>query len=328
MADAAAQPTLAEILRLLGGASVTLFSQDAGLRYRWLVNRPESWGGEDARGKTDLHVLPAGAAATAMAVKREVLSSGRPHWAELAVEGERTRQHFELYVEAERNDSGAVDGVIGVALNVTERRKRIAALEAVVRQSSHRSKNLLAILQSLAVQTARSAPSTEAFIEQYRNRIQSISRSQDIAMGPSAHGVSLSELIGAQVEPYVADAAAGRVSLEGVDCALTANAALHIGLALSELAVRAVNIGALSGPDGRIVIGAEQMRDEQIHPDRDSLRLTWSEAAGHPLPLPEGFSRQLLERLIPSALGGHSALSATDDGLRYVLALGPGEFEL
>jgi two-component sensor histidine kinase len=314
------------ILRLLRGASMTLFNQDADLRYRWLENAPAAWNVDgDVRGKTDADILPAGAAATAAAVKREVLSTGRSHWAEFAVDG-RSRQHFEFYVEVERDHTGAATGIIGVALDVTDRRKRVAALEAIVRQASHRSKNLLAVLQSIAVQTARAAASTEEFVDQYRARIQSISRSQDLAIGPAARGVRLSSLIASQVEPYVVDAA-GRVAFEGFDCELSGNAALHIGLALSELTVAAVNLGALSGPDGRILITAERVTDAEINPARSCLRLVWAESAGRSLAPPQGFGLQLLERLIPAALDGHSALAPTEDGIRYVLTIAPSEFE-
>jgi two-component sensor histidine kinase len=326
MSDESAQLALAEILSLLRGAGATVFSQDTELRYRWLENPPKSWvTPTEIRGKTDLDLLPTGAAATVVAAKRAVLSTGRPQWAEFVVEKDRARQDFELYIEVEKDSAGAALGLVGLAFDVTDRRKRVEALEAIVRQYSHRSKNLLAVLQSLAVQTARAASSTEDFIDQFRGRIQSISRSQDIALGPSAHGAGLSELIAAQVEPYVADAAS-RIALKGTDCGLTGNAALHIGLALSELTIRAANDGALAGPDGTIAITAERVTDSEIDPDATCLRLTWREHAGRPLPLAEGFTRQLLERLIPSALGGHSALTSSDDGLSYVLTVGPGEF--
>jgi two-component sensor histidine kinase len=326
MSKAPAQLALAEILSLLRGAGATIFSQDTELRYRWLENPPKSWATPaDVRGKTDLDLLPTGAAATVMATKRAVLSTGRPHWAEFVVEKDHTRQDFELYIEAEKDGAGAPVGLVGLAFDVTERRKRLEALEAIVRQYSHRSKNLLAILQSLAVQTARAASSTEDFIGQFRGRIQSISRSQDIALGPSVHGAGLSELIAAQVEPYVADAAS-RIAFQGADCELTGNAALHIGLALSELTIQAANEGVLAHPDGTITITAERVTDSEIDPEARCLRLTWREQADRRLPLAEGFTRQLLERLIPSALGGHSALASCDDGLRYVLTVGPGEF--
>ena len=142
--------------------------------------------------------------------------------------------------------AGAITGVVGLLLDVTERRKRLAALEAIVRQSSHRSKNLLAVLQSLAVQTARAAASTEEFIEQFRGRIQSISRSQDLALGPSSQEVSLRSLIAAQVEPYVADPER-QVRFEGSDCALTANARAARRLGAFGACDAAADGGARSG---------------------------------------------------------------------------------
>ncbi len=323
----AAPGGLADILRLLGGASIAVFSQDADLKYRWLRNPHKTWlATGDACGKTDGDLLPVAAAATAAAVKRQVLSTGRPHWAELVVEGSRARQYIELYVEAERNSDGRITGVIGLALDATERRTRVAALESMVRQATHRSKNLLAILQSLAVQTARTTSSTDEFIEQYRSRIQSISRSQDIAMGPSSHGARLPDLVAAQVEPYVAQPAT-RITFEGSDYELTANAALHIGLALSELTVAAASSGALTSPEGHIRISAERVTDSEIDGAEPCLRLTWIERAERPIPPPGGFARQLLERLIPSALGGRSALTTEGDGLRYELTIGPSEFQ-
>lgn len=318
---------LDEILRLLRGASIAYFSQDPSLRYRRLDNPPRTWlaaGGVE--GKTDGELLPASAASAAIAAKTEVLSTGEPRWAEFAVERGWTRQYFELYAEAERDENGEVVGVAGLLLDVTQRRNRLAALEAIVRQSAHRSKNLLAVLQSLAVQTARAAASTAEFIEQYRGRIQSVSRSQDLVLGRNSQDVRLSSLIGAQVEPYVAEAER-RIRFNGVDVDVSPNAALHLGLALSELAVAAASGGALSEEGGWVSITAERVDDSSIDGERPSLRLTWSEHGAHRLHPLQGFAQQLLERLIPSALGGHGTFPEDSDGPRYQVTLASSEFK-
>jgi two-component sensor histidine kinase len=144
-------------------------------------------------------------------------------------------------------------------------------------------------------------------------------------MGAASKGARLSELVAAQVEPHVADAQS-RIALEGDECELTANAALHIGLALSELTIAAAGAGVLARSEGHVNITAERAVDPAIDPSRPSLRLTWVECGNRPSPLPEGFSRQLLERLVPSALSGHASLESTDEGLRFVLTVGPDEF--
>ncbi len=325
MLGGAAPVHLEGILRLLRGASVAVFSQDANLKYRWLQPPPKSWlVADEIGGKTDGDIFPAGAAAAVVAAKREVLTTGQPCWTEFSVDRDRRRQSFELYAEAERDEVGAIVGVVGLLVDVTERRKRLAALEAIVRQSSHRSKNLLAILQSLAVQTARAAHSTEDFIEQYRGRIQSVSRSQDLALRVGSQEVRLSHLIAIQVEPYVADKA-DKVRFEGDDCDLTTNAALHVGLALFELTVSAADRGLLLDGDAKISITVERVRDAALDAADASLRVRWVESGAGPASL-QGFTQQLLERLIPSALGGRGTLSSTDEGISYELTIAPGEF--
>ena len=56
-------PNLVAILRLLAQAKVTVFAQDAELRYRWIENPPETWHAADVAGKSEVDILPAKAAA-------------------------------------------------------------------------------------------------------------------------------------------------------------------------------------------------------------------------------------------------------------------------
>ena len=50
---------------------------------------------------------------------------------------------------------GAVQGVITTAVEMTEQKRREQTLRTLLREVSHRSKNLLAIIQSIATQTGR-----------------------------------------------------------------------------------------------------------------------------------------------------------------------------
>jgi len=199
-----AQVHLLQILRLLGHAAVTVFSQDIDLRYRWIEGPPRSWKASDILGKSDAEVLPPTAAAVAVSAKREALSSGRPQWADLVVENNGASDYFDLFVEPDFDAAGVIIGVVGLALNVSDRRKQAETLEAVARDLSHRSKNLLAVIQSLATQTARAASSPEAFIDEFRGRIQSISRSQDLSIGAKNRGARLAELVETQLIRHLA----------------------------------------------------------------------------------------------------------------------------
>jgi two-component sensor histidine kinase len=322
--DPASRPDLDRILRVLGHASTTVFSQDTGLRYRWIESPPKSWKAANIAGRSDADVLSPAAAAIATAAKHEVLSSGHSQWVDLAVETDQGTEYFDLFVEPERDKAGTIVGIIGLAINGTNRRKQAETLEAVARDLSHRSKNLLAVIQSLATQTARAAPSPEVFIEEFRGRIQSISRSQDLSIGAKHRGAHLAELVETQVVPYVIDPSR-RIDFKGVDCQLTPNAALHVGLALYELCIDAVRSGALSVPTGKVLVTAELVAASPPATDKP-LRMTWRESDGPNGADADGFGKILLERIVPQSVGGRAALTQTDRGRSYELTISPSEF--
>jgi len=319
-------PNLAAILRLLAHAKVTVFAQDAQLRYRWIENPPQTWGAADVAGKSEVEVLPAKAAVIATAIKREVLDSGRAQWSELAVENHRGTQYFDLYVEPAHgpDETGQQAGVMGLAIDITDRRAHAATMESVAREQAHRTKNLLAVIQSLGTQTARSSASIEDFIESFRGRIQSISRSQDLSIGGKREGARLSELIASQVHPYMSDI--GRqFSFAGEDCYLTATGALHVGLAFYELCIVATQSGSLSAADGRVAVTATVCEPSQDRPR--CLEVAWSEVDGPTAPAVDGFSKAMLERIVPAAVGGQASMTETAAGRRYTLTIAAAEFE-
>jgi two-component sensor histidine kinase len=316
---------LSGVFRTLAQARVAVFAQDADLRYRWIENPPPTWGGSDIAGKSEVDVLPARAAAYAATLKRDVLQSGRAQWAELILDSDAGSTYFDIFLEPDRDSTGKVVGLVGLAIDTTDRRKQEVTIDAIARDLSHRTKNLLAVIQSLGTQTARASASTEEFIEQFRGRIQSISRSQDLSIGVKRHGASLSELIETQVYPYVDDVSR-RIEYAGADRFLTPNGALHIGLALYELCVSSAQSGALSAPEGKIRIAAKVDDGSATDPSRH-LEITWQESGGPPAAQLEGFSKIFLERIVPASVGGAATLSENATGRRYTLSIADAEFE-
>ena len=113
------------------------------------------------------------------------------------------------------------------------------------------------------------------------------------------------------------------VRLQGVNPYLNPNAALHIGLALHELAVNSVSFGALSKPDGFVTISAEMG-------DGPALNLTWREAI-RPRGAANGekrFGSVALERVVPASLNGSATLTIGEAELEYRLTVPSGSFEL
>jgi len=79
-------------------------------------------------------------------------------------------------------------GLITTGVNVTELRMREQVLKILLREVIHCSKNLLAIMQSIAVQTARFSDSVISFLKKFQGRIQSLSHSQDLVTDSNWRG--------------------------------------------------------------------------------------------------------------------------------------------
>ena len=109
-------------------------------------------------------------------------------------------------------------------------------LKSLLRELSHRSKNLLAIIQGIATQTARYTLSLDSFLVKFRGRLQSLSHSQDLITDSSWRGAYLFELAEKQFAPYWPDSGVP-MPIYGINAHLSPNAAVHLGLALHELIV-------------------------------------------------------------------------------------------
>lgn len=312
-------------LKAVANTEMTLFAQDTDLRYLWLFNAQGSWLAEARNGDCDQDFLPAPAADKAKAIKAETLKTGAPVRFELPVASGDTVRWFDVRVDVDRNDDGEVIGLIGTSVEITDQKRREDTLKTLLREVSHRSKNLLAIIQSLASQTARHSVTVPEFLVRFRGRIQSLASSQDIVTDTDWRGADLFSLVTLQVERYAPDGME-QIRFEGVDVYLTPTAALHVGLALHELAVNAASYGALSVPGGRIeIVSRIETREEQT-----SLMLRWRESNGPRVRVDYDprFGTSTLERIVPNSVGGEAALEYRPDGIQYWLRVPRNQFEL
>ena len=109
----------------LGIASlpVTLFQQDRDLRFTWSSLAPD--GVDLATVGPDDALLDGGDAALVAEAKRRVLATGEPSRLEVAVRVPGHGRHvYDLVMEAMSGPDGAPDGLIGAAIDVTDRRLR------------------------------------------------------------------------------------------------------------------------------------------------------------------------------------------------------------
>ena len=135
-------------------------------------------------------------------------------------------------------------------------------------------------------------------------------------MGETGGGAPLRALVHSQFEAFV-DSASGRISAEGPDVRLTAQAGSSLAIALHELATNAAKYGALSNADGQVAI---RWQDEPNKGTR-SFRLVWQESGGPTVAQPQrrGFGSKVLGRLTAGALEGETMLEYRADGLVWLL---------
>ena len=129
-------------------------------------------------------------------------------------------------------------------------------LQFVVHELGHRIKNLLAVVQALANQTAQRSATVKEFQTVFSERLQGLSRSLDLVVEEDGRGASIADLIRSQLGPF-AKIDGVRIAATGPTVSLNPEATQNIGLALHELATNATKHGALSVPNGAVTVDWE-----------------------------------------------------------------------
>ncbi|WP_245453452.1 sensor histidine kinase [Aquibium carbonis] len=315
------------LLRALHNTSVSVLYLDRDLACLWTENQPAGWIGDALCGGGDAGagMLSQEDSARLDAARRAALSGVERSHLEMRFPDPGGFRWFEIWIDADSVD-GEVRGIITTAVEVTDRKRREDALRMLLREVSHRSKNLLAIIQSIANQTGRYSGTITDFLQRFRGRLQSLAASQDLVTSSNWRGADLHELVAGQVIRFCPDPVRN-LRLEGGNPYLNPNAALHIGLALHELAVNAVSHGAMSRPDGMVTIAAKKIVGDD---GEEAMELTWREVLpANSNPTEEGrFGSLALERVVPASLNGTATLTIEPDELVYRLVIPPENFEL
>ena len=230
-------------------------------------------------------------------------------------------------IDIERVDATGMTGILSVITDISETRHRERILKTLLRELSHRSKNLLAIIQGIATQTARQALSLDYFLIKFRGRIQSLAYSQDLVTDSSWRGAYLFELAKRQFSAYWPDSETP-ISVKGINAHLSPNAALHIGLALHELIVNSASHGAISAGMNALTIECF----DTILDGNPAIELAWVEhlppAAAQREVDEHTFARTVLERVVPVAIGGKAQYLQAPDRVEYRLTVPSREYEI
>jgi PAS domain S-box-containing protein len=212
-------------------------------------------------------------------------------------------------------ETGETVAVSAIYRDVTALTRAAEHIEFLLREVNHRSKNMLAVVQAVARQTARFAESPEAFTDGFMARLAAIGASHDMLVSRDWRGVQIGELTRIQCCELL-DSEESRISVTGDLIEINPRAAETYGLALHELATNAVKYGALSTPEGWVELTFSMDEEAGLY------RLIWREQGGPPVDPPErnGFGVCVLTRTAPQSIEGESSLEFPPDGLTYSLA--------
>ncbi|HEY4264309.1 MAG TPA: PAS domain-containing protein [Micropepsaceae bacterium] len=224
-----------------------------------------------------------------------------------------------LTVSLQRDQAGRPQYFIGVVRDITGRKRTAQHLEFLIQELSHRSKNLLAVVQAMANHSARTSASMTDFRRRFSQRLQGLAASHDLLVQQNWQRGDLAELVARQLAPFdeIAD---GRLDAGGPGVSLDAGAVQNIGLLFHELATNASKYGALSVPEGKVII---RWTLDPAEAKSRCLRLSWTERGGPPVETPahKGFGLIVIERTVAAALNGSVSVEFAPEGLACTLAI-------
>src|SRR5262249_56504064 len=114
---------------------------------------------ENIVGRTDVEILPEESREPIIALKREALETGQPKDREASINELAGLRWYDFHIEPLRDVTGSTVGLVCAVIDITERKENEAHLRLVMRELTHRSKNLLAVIHAIAPHTAHHARS-------------------------------------------------------------------------------------------------------------------------------------------------------------------------
>ena len=123
---------------------------------------------------------------------------------------------------------------LALSADVAVRRRHEEHVSFVMRELSHRSKNLLSIVQSMATQVARQTDSFDDFCVGFSRRLGAFAETHDLLVMGDWHGADIRDLIRTHLAPFH-NLGDNSVLFEGPELKLNPKAAEQIGLAEAAL---------------------------------------------------------------------------------------------
>jgi two-component sensor histidine kinase len=299
-------------------AEIAVTCQDAGLVYTAALNPFVALpAGGSIIGQTDEAVFN-GLARSLLTTKRRVAETGKGESIDLAYGASGRERWYRIRLEPlDMNGDGR--GILAASVDITKQKTAEEHLRLALLELAHRSKNLLAVVLSLARQTADDSHDLDDFRGRFVGRIRALALAHDILTEEAWRGATVFSLVREQLTAF-SESARNQSKIEGHNAYLKPNAVQYVGLALHELIAHSMLSGALSHADG----GVEVESRLEMNGDRAAdLCLVWRETSRAEVErdVPTEFGEALLTTIVPAALGGSAVLKQSEDGSAFLYEL-------
>lgn len=207
-------------------------------------------------------------------------------------------------------------GISETMRDITERKHAEERNALLTRELAHRTKNLLTLVHSTMVQTAHHSTSKESFIRSVDDRLQAMAQAQDLLIANNFKGAAITDVLRSCLKPFLVNEAS--LKMYGPPVFLKADVVHSLSLVLHELATNALKYGALTQPQGRIVVSWELDSAETQQP---RFRMSWREVDGPSVVPPQrsGFGTEVISKAPKHELGAQVTLDYPPTGLQWSL---------
>jgi PAS domain S-box-containing protein len=215
------------------------------------------------------------------------------------------------------DNNGGPRRVVGVQIDVTDRKRDEEHKNLLVAELDHRVKNVLAVVSALIARSRDTGSSAADLVAALDGRIKSMAVAHELLSGRKWQGLPLGGLIERELAPY---ATGSNIEAGGPDVVLQVEAGQAMAMVVHELVTNAAKYGALSMQRGRVSVRWG------LVPENGSgayLALDWQEAGG-PVVSPSsriGYGTSVIRDLIPYELGGTADLAFPPEGVRCRLQI-------
>jgi PAS domain S-box-containing protein len=215
------------------------------------------------------------------------------------------------------DSKGRPQRVIGVSMDITERKRAEEQQRALHAELDHRVKNVLATVSAVASHTRQGSRSVASFATALEGRIRSMATTHELLSSDGWRGISLTKLVRCELAAY---ATSKNTKIDGPEVILRPEVGQAMAIVLQELATNAAKHSALSTRNGCVSIRWDRRPNGHR---RSQLVLEWREVGGPPVVPPSrpSYGTNTICDQIPYEFGGTVDLVLAPDGVLCRLEL-------